>query len=74
MKNIHCAVFGHDLVLSEEVTNHVKEYKCKNCKKQFTTNSNGNLIPLTPKFKEINSILKRIYLRKQKRKSLILDR
>ena len=70
MKNIHCAVFGHDFVLSNEI----KEYKCKNCKQQFTTDSNGNLIPLTPKFKEINSVLKRIYLNKQKRKALIFDR
>lgn len=74
MKNIHCAVFGHDFVVSNDITNHVKEYKCKRCKQQFTTDSNGNLIPLTPKFKEINSVLKRIYLNKQKRKALILDR
>lgn len=74
MKNIHCAVFGHDFVLLDEVTNHVKEYKCKNCKQQFTTNSNGNLIPLTPKFKEINAVLKHIYQKKQKRKALILNR
>lgn len=74
MKSIHCAVFGHEFVLSKDITNFVKEYKCKNCKQQFTTDSNGNLIPLTPKFKEINSVLKRIYLNKQKRKALIFDR
>lgn len=74
MKNIHCAVLGHDLILSGNVTNHVKEYTCKNCRQQFTTNSTGNLIPLTPKYKEINSVLKRIHKQKQKRRSLILDR
>ncbi|TYA70134.1 hypothetical protein FUA24_22900 [Seonamhaeicola marinus] len=70
MKNIHCKVFGHDLRVSKNVTLHVKEYTCKNCGKQFTTSSNGNLVELTPKFKEINTVLEKIHnkrlLRQQK--------
>ena len=58
---IYCSVFGHDYHVSKKVTLHVKEYTCSHCKKQLTTNSNGNLIELTPKFKEINSILERIH-------------
>ncbi|WP_299556770.1 hypothetical protein [Seonamhaeicola sp.] len=61
MKHIHCKVFGHDLKLSRNITFHVKEYACKNCKKQFTTDSNGNLTELTPKFKEINAVLENIH-------------
>ncbi|MFV9549758.1 hypothetical protein [Algibacter sp. PT7-4] len=61
MKNIHCKVFGHDYVVSRHVTYHVKEYTCKNCKKQLTTSSNGSLVELTPKFKEINDVLERIH-------------
>ena len=41
MKNIHCKMFGHDLEVAREVTYHVKEYTCKNCRKEFTTSSNG---------------------------------
>lgn len=58
---IYCTVFGHDYQVTKKVTLHVKEYTCSHCKKQLTTNSNGNLIELTPKFKEINIILERIY-------------
>ena len=58
---IYCTTFGHDYQISKKVTYHVKEYTCTHCKKQLTTNSNGNLIELTPKFKEINAILERIH-------------
>ena len=61
MKNIHCLVFGHDFKVTRNVTYHVKEYTCKTCRKQVTTNGNGNLIELTPKFKEINDVLERMH-------------
>jgi hydrogenase maturation factor HypF (carbamoyltransferase family) len=65
MKNIHCMVFGHDYEVTRNVTYHVKEYACKNCKKQLTTSGSGNLIELTPKFKEINDVLERIHHKKR---------
>jgi len=58
---MYCNIFGHDYQITKKVTYHVKEYTCKNCKKELTTNSNGSLIELTPKFKEINAILERIH-------------
>ena len=58
---MYCNIFGHNYEVSKKVTYHVKEYTCKHCKKQLTTNSNGHLIELTPKFKEINAILERIH-------------
>ncbi|MBT8272660.1 MAG: hypothetical protein KJO77_02565 [Bacteroidia bacterium] len=58
---MYCNVFGHQYEVSKKVTSHVKEYTCKCCKKELTTNSNGYLTELTPKFKEINSILERIH-------------
>ena len=61
MKNVLCSLIGHDFEVSKVVTYHVKEYKCCNCKKEMTTNSNGNLTELTPKFREINSVLERIH-------------
>lgn len=67
MKNIQCSVFGHNYKVSRNVTYHVKEYKCCNCNKQLTTNSKGNLIELTPKFKEINDVLERIHAKRRLR-------
>ncbi|WP_445733676.1 hypothetical protein [Mariniflexile sp.] len=61
MKNFHCLIFGHDYKVTRHVTYHVKEYACNNCKKQLTTGGNGNLIELTPKFKEINDVLERVH-------------
>ncbi|GAA3595439.1 hypothetical protein GCM10022396_10710 [Flavivirga amylovorans] len=67
MKNIHCKVFGHDFRVSRNVTYHVKEYSCRNCKKQLTTNGSGHLTELTPKFKEINDVLERIHIKRHRR-------
>tara|TARA_R110002050_G_scaffold94765_1_gene197126 strand:- start:119925 stop:120191 length:267 start_codon:yes stop_codon:yes gene_type:complete len=64
---IYCNLFGHDYQVTKKVTYHVKEYTCSHCKKQLTTNSNGNLIELTPKFKEINDILEQIHSRRMLR-------
>lgn len=64
---MYCALFGHDFRVTKKVTYHVKEYACKHCKKELTTNSNGALIELTPKFREINAILSRIHHSKTKR-------
>lgn len=58
---LYCDLFGHNYQISKKVTNHVKEYTCKCCKKQLTTNSNGRLTELTPKHQDINSALERIY-------------
>ena len=58
---MYCNLFGHDYQVTKKVTSHVKEYKCSHCKKELTTNSNGQLTELTPKFREINEILERIH-------------
>tara|TARA_R110000868_G_scaffold28686_1_gene107281 strand:+ start:24749 stop:24976 length:228 start_codon:yes stop_codon:yes gene_type:complete len=60
-------MFGHDYRVSRNVTYHVKEYTCKTCKKQLTTNGNGHLIDLSPKFKEINDVLERIHDKRNKK-------
>ena len=76
MKNIYCSIFGHQLVISKRVTNHVNEYKCKNCNFQMTTDGRGKLTPLTSKYKEINSVLERVYKKRNLRKehNLMADR
>lgn len=67
MRSMYCTIFGHDYAVSKNVTYHVKEYKCAHCNSQMTTDGKGNLTPLTPKFKEINSILERIHNRRKER-------
>lgn len=64
---LYCSVFGHNYLLSKKVTYHVKEFTCKSCQKQVTTDSNGNLIDLTPKFQEINSVLERVHNNRKRR-------
>lgn len=64
---LYCNLFGHDYEITKRVTYHVKEYTCRHCKKELTTNSNGRLIELTQKFKEINAILERIHASRTER-------
>jgi len=54
-------MFGHSYYVSRHVTKYVKEYKCKYCKKELTTDSSGKLVELTPKYKEINNVLENIH-------------
>lgn len=58
---LYCDFFGHNYQVTKRVTKHVKEYTCKCCKKQLTTDSNGKLTVLTPKYEEINQALERVY-------------
>nr|WP_248724818.1 DUF1660 family phage protein [Seonamhaeicola sp. ML3] len=67
LPKLHCSIFGHDYKLTKMVTRHVKEYTCTRCNKQLTTNSNGQLVELTPKFKEINNALEHIHKVRKKR-------
>jgi transposase-like protein len=67
LPKLYCAIFGHDYQVTKKVTSHVKEYTCSHCKKQLTTNSNGNLTELTPKFREINAILEQIHQSRKER-------
>ncbi|MCX7546379.1 hypothetical protein OS188_00270 [Xanthomarina sp. F1114] len=64
----YCDIFGHRYKVSKKVTSHVSEYTCSCCKKQVTTNSNGQLTELTPKYKEINNLLEDIYTRRMVRR------
>ncbi|WP_117584374.1 hypothetical protein [Neotamlana sedimentorum] len=64
MKNLQCKIFGHHYQVSRDVTCHVKEYTCKNCGKELTTNSNGYLVELTPKYKEINDVLASMFIKR----------
>ncbi len=64
---IYCSLFGHDYLLSKNVTHHIKEYTCSHCGEQATTNSRGRLEVMTPKLKEINKALASVHAKKQAR-------
>jgi len=70
-------VFGHDFRVTRHVTYHVKEYTCSYCSNSLTTSSEGTLVKLTAKLKEINDTLQYIHrrriLRVNKRKKLCLN-
>ena len=76
MKSLYCSFFGHQYQVSKKVTYHVSEYTCKHCNVQMTTNGKGELTPLTPKYKEINSVLERIHAKRniRRQQNLIFDR
>nr|WP_299339765.1 hypothetical protein [Allomuricauda sp.] len=66
VSSFFCNLFGHHYVVSRNVTQHIKEYKCIHCNKQVTTDVSGNLSVLTPQMQEINNTLEDMY---QKRKN-----
>ncbi|AXO80940.1 hypothetical protein DZC78_11270 [Olleya aquimaris] len=61
---LYCSIFGHNFQVSKQITYHVNEYQCSHCKKEMTTDSTGQLTAMTPKYKEINSVLERIHQNK----------
>jgi len=61
---LYCSLFGHDYVLSKNVTHHIKEYCCSHCGEEATTNSRGRLEVMTPKLKEINNALAMVHAKK----------
>lgn len=70
---MYCKVFGHDFEVTNHVTYFVKEYECKHCKKEYTTSQDGKITFLSPKRKEINRVLNKVHLKKQKLKELVYN-
>jgi len=66
---LYCSWFGHKLVLLRKITQHFEEYECKNCKKQYTRDSSGKIVALTPFLKDINETIFKVYLRRNHGKS-----
>lgn len=67
LSGIVCSTFGHNYVVTRKVTNHINEYRCKQCGKEMTDNFSGSLELLTHKIKEVNSSLASFYKKKSKR-------
>jgi len=68
VRQLYCSLFGHEFNETKQVTYHVKEYTCKHCRIEVTNNGNGGFTLLTPKYREINSVLERIHTRRLERR------
>jgi hypothetical protein len=63
-----CSVFGHKFATTRHITDHFKEFECRVCKMQVTSDVTGRKISLTQEHREINEALISLY---QKRHSHI---
>ena len=65
-----CRILGHDLRVSKNITNHIREYKCCRCREEMTDSANGLMEKLTPRFRETNAFLAKVHQRRTARKML----
>ncbi len=65
---VFCNIFGHQLKVSKNVTNHIHEYECAKCGIEMTDTANGFIARLTPKFKETNAYLASFHERRRQRR------
>jgi transcription elongation factor Elf1 len=63
-KNFICLFFGHKVLTTRTITNHIKEYKCAHCDLELTNDVKGRLTFLSPERKEINETLKHFLQKK----------
>ncbi|NHN24760.1 hypothetical protein FIA58_003640 [Flavobacterium jejuense] len=68
-KKIKCKVFGHKLVTTKDITNHIKEYQCKCCGLELTNNYKGVKSILTPELKDVNVTVMDFYHRRHQRQT-----
>ena len=59
-----CGILDHRFEVSQNITEHIKEYKCTRCGVEMTDTAQGFMARLTPKFKETNEFLANFYRRR----------
>ncbi len=65
VRQLICKLSSHRFKTTRTITAHFKEYECRCCKKQITTDPNGRYITLTQEHKEINDALSLLFQKKQ---------
>ncbi len=63
-----CAIFDHRFEVSQNITDHIKEYQCTRCGEEMTDTAQGFIAKLTPKFRETNAYIAEIHQRRCSRK------
>ena len=56
-RKILCSLLGHKFIVTRNITNHFKEFKCTVCQLELTNDEKGRKTFLTPELKEINETL-----------------
>lgn len=69
LSSILCSTFGHRFIVTNNVTNHIKEFKCKTCHKEVTNVYSGELELLNFKNRKINACLSAFFQKKLQRAS-----
>lgn len=67
LKTLVCANIGHRYVITNQVTAHLREYKCISCHKEVCDTPVGFLADLTTKQREINATLSNYVQKRRKR-------
>ena len=62
--SIYCSTFGHRFIISNKITNHINEYKCKRCGQEVTNVASGDIELLTHRNKKINACLSEFFKKK----------
>ncbi len=57
---ILCSTLGHRFIISNKITNHINEYKCKRCDQEVTNVVSGDIEILTHRNRKINACLSKI--------------
>ncbi|CAM3900842.1 Transposase [Flavobacterium jumunjinense] len=66
-KKLNCTLFGHKLVVTKDITKHIREYKCTCCELEFTNNYKGMKSILTPELKDVNTTVMNFYIKRHNR-------
>ncbi len=64
--SVVCAVFGHDFIITQKITDHISEYKCVCCGKEVSDSYSGKFEELTYRRKEINECLYQFFQKKRR--------
>ncbi|MFT4801692.1 MAG: hypothetical protein ACI93N_001467 [Flavobacteriaceae bacterium] len=67
LSSILCSTFGHKFIITNNITNHIKEFKCKVCNKEVTNVFSGELEALNFKNRKTNASLAKFFKKKLQR-------
>tara|TARA_B100000809_G_scaffold266767_1_gene331385 strand:+ start:6636 stop:6878 length:243 start_codon:yes stop_codon:yes gene_type:complete len=67
LSSILCTTFGHKFIITNNITNHIKEFKCKTCNKEVTNAFSGKLEVLNFKNRKTNASLSKFFKKKLQR-------
>ena len=65
-----CCILGHRLQVTHKITDHIYEYSYTRCGEEMTDTTQGTIAKLTPRFRETNALVAKIYRKKCSRKVL----